>query len=163
MTVWPTEADDAVEAVVDNGLVVQGRAFVLAQADEHHLVQAALDFADKVGVWLDAANDGHVVGFERVFVEKDRDAILGRAHLYGLHGRLDGRAGVLLGDAVAFDDSLLCLGDAAGVAAHGGDEEGLEAEGLELGHETFDHKRDIGNATAADGDGDGLAGIDFGA
>ena len=156
-------ADDAVEAVVDNGLVVQGRAFVLAQADEHHLVQAAFDFADKVGVWLDAANDGHVVGFERVLVEKDGDAVFSRAHLYGLHGRLDRCASVLLGDAVAFDDSLLRLGDAAAVAAHGRNEEGLEAEGFELGHETFDHQRDIGNAATADGDGDGLAGIDFGA
>ena len=156
-------ADDAVEAVVDNGLVVQGCAFVLAQADEHHLVQAAFDFADKVSVRLDAANDGNVVGFKGVFVEKDGDAVLGRTHLDGFHGRLNGCAGVLFGDAVAFDDFLLRLGDAAAVAAHGGDEEGLEAEGLELGHEAFDHERDIGNAAAADRDGDGLAGIDFGA
>ena len=70
---------------MDNGLVVQGRAFVLAQADEHHLVQAAFDFADKVSVRLDAADDGYVVGLKGVFVEKDGDAVLGRAHLYGFH------------------------------------------------------------------------------
>ena len=143
--------------------MIQGRAFVLAQADEHHLVQAALDFADKVGVRLDAANDGYVVGFKGVFVEKDRDAVLGRAYLDGFHRRLDGCAGVLLGDAVAFDDFLLRFGNAAAVAAHSRDEEGLEAEGLELGHEAFDHERNVGNAAAADRDGDGLAGIDFGA
>ena len=44
-----------------------------------------------------------------------------------------------------------------------GTRKGLEAESLELVHEAFDYERDVGNAAAANGDGDGLAGLDFGA
>ena len=108
-----------------NGLVVEGGAFVFAQADEHHLVQAALDLADEVCVRFDAADDGDVVGFIGVFVEEYGNAVFGLADLHRFHRCLDRRAGIFLGDAIAFDDGLLSLGDTAAVAAHCRNQKGL--------------------------------------
>ena len=57
-----------------NRPVIDLGPFVLAQADEHHLHQAAFDVADEAGVRLDAAADQHVVGLEGVPVEVDGKA-----------------------------------------------------------------------------------------
>ena len=117
---------------MDDGLVVEGGPFVLAQADQHHLVQAALDLADEPGVRLDAPGDDDVVRLVRVLVEEDRHPVPGLADLHHLHRRPDRRPDVLLGDAVALDDFPLPLGPAAAVAAHRRDCERLGPEGLQL-------------------------------
>src|SRR5262249_17798659 len=135
-------------------------ADVLAQADEHHLEQAALDGPVEGGVRLDACDDADVVGLAGVLVEVDRVALAGRADLDDLHRRLDGRADGLLGDAVALDDLALPLGGAAAVAAHGGHEEGFGAEGLQVVGDGAEDEGDVGDAAAAGGERDGVAGLD---
>ena len=120
-------ADDLPEAVVLNRAVIDLRAFVLAQADEHHLHQAAFDVADEAGVRLDAADDQHVVGLEGVLVEVDRKAFGRLADDDRLHARADRAAAELLGDAVAFEQLALPFGRAAAVAAHRRHDERLGA------------------------------------
>ena len=55
--------------------VIVERAGVLAQADHHHLHQAALDRAVKAGVRLDPGDDADVVGLGGVAVEIDGEAL----------------------------------------------------------------------------------------
>ncbi len=107
------------------------RADVLAQADHHHLEQAALDGAVIAGVRLDAADDADVVGLRGELVEIDGKAFGRGAELDDFHGRADGHADERLGDAVAFEDCALSFGGAAAVAAHGRHEERPGAEVLQ--------------------------------
>ena len=106
----------------------------------------------------------HVVGLEGVLVEVDRDALRRRGDDDGLHRRADLAAHERFGDAVAFDDLALPCGGAAAVAAHRRHDERLGPEPAARGRTiALMIDRDVGDAAAADGDGDGLARADRGA
>ena len=98
-------AHDGVEGLFQQDAVVGQGAGVLAEADHHHLEQAALDGAVKAGVRLDAGHDADVVGLRGEAVEQDRIAFGRGAQRDHLHRGADGGADEFLGDAVAFEDA----------------------------------------------------------
>ena len=139
-------------------------ALLLAQADGHHLHQAALVGAPEGGVGLDAVEEDDAVRLRGVLVNEHRlVADAGDADLDGLHGALDGAAHGLLGDAVVLQDLGLALGGGTAVAAHGGHDVGLGALGLDEVHDGPGHQGVVVDAAAAAGDGDFLAGLDLAA
>ena len=72
----------------------------------------------------------------------------------------DGSAHGLLRHAVALDDAALALGLRTGMAAHGGDDERMRADGLDLIPDGADDAGDVRHVTAACGDADAVAGLD---
>ena len=154
-------AHDPIEAVVDDRLVIQGGPLMLAEPDQHHLVQTALDLPGERRVRLDPSHDDDVVGLIGVLVEKNGHAVIGLGNLHHLHRRADGRAGVLFGDSVPLDDGALSLCGAAAVAPHGRHDEGFGPGSLELPDQRLRDQGDVGYAPAADADGDAVAFLDF--
>lgn len=108
------------------------RAVLLAHADDEHLADAALDLAAEVRVGLDAADGDEEVRRVGVLVQMDLQAALRMRDDLGVHGGADGSAHGLLRHAVALDDAALALGLRTGMAAHGGDDERMRADGLDL-------------------------------
>ena len=135
-----------------------GGAGDLAHADGHHLDDAALDGRTEVGMRLDPAHEGDRVGSSRELVHVDRHAV-DLAQLHHFHLRLDRAADIALGDAVVLQHLALAFGRGAAVAAHGGEDEGLGAEGLELGHHLLHALGDVGDAAAAHTERNGHAGL----
>ena len=109
--------------VIPGGMSDVG-AVLLAQADGHHLHQAALVLPLKSGVGLDAVDHDNAVGLMGVLIDVHIHAPY-VADLHRLHGREDGAAHALLGDAVARENAALALIGGAAVTAHGGDQERL--------------------------------------
>ncbi len=79
----------------------------------------------------------------------------------GFHAGADRAAAVLFGDAVRFQHADLPFGRAAAVAAHGGNDKRLRAELLQMIDDCLNDDRDVGDTTAAAGDGDRVAGSDL--
>ena len=88
------------------------------------------------------------VGSGRELVHVDGHAV-DLAQFHHVHLRLDGAADEALGDAVALQHLALAFGRGAAVAAHGGEDEGLGAQCLELGHHLLHAVGDVGDAAAA--------------
>ena len=110
-----------------------------------------------IGVRLDAAGEDETIGLGSVLIHVDRHPVVRLAELHDFHGRADRAAHVALGDAVAFENTALTFDSAAAMAAHGGEDEGLRAQRLELGNDLFGALGDVGNAAAAYAHGDGHA------
>src|SRR3954469_20329177 len=134
----------------------------LAHADGHHFADAAFDGRAKVGVWLDTADEHDAVCSRGELIHVDRHAI-DLAEFHDLHLGMDRTADEALGDAVAFQHFALALGGGAAMAAHRGEDKWFGAERFELGDHLLRAFRDIGNAAAAAADGNGHAGLHFGA
>ena len=143
------------------GFLVHGRAaLVVAKADDQHLAETALDWADEVGVQLYAVDRDDEVGFIGCAVEPDGAAVGAVAKINGVHRCHNGNAETLLRDPVAREDLALALLRAAAVAAHGGDDKGLRTQFFERVYRRFDDGIEILDAAAADADGDTHAGLD---
>ena len=139
-------------------------AFLLAQADGHHLHQAALIGAAEGGVGLDAVEEDNAVRLGGVLVDEYRlVADTGDADLDRLHGALDGAAHGLFGNAVIPENLGLALGGGTAVAAHSGHNVGLSALGLDEVHDGSGHQGVVVDAAAAAGNGDLLAGLNLAA
>jgi len=54
--------------------MIDPRTVVLAQPDEHHLHQAALDLADEARMWLHTPTDHNMVRVKGVLVEMHGEA-----------------------------------------------------------------------------------------
>ena len=124
---------------------------------------AALMPAAERGVGLDAVDQDNAVGLTGIFVDVDGQALRGAADLLDLHGGDHRGAHRFLCDAVAAEHLGLTLGGGAAVAAHGGDQNGLSALGLDKGNHCLDQKDILVDTPAAAGDGDAGAGLDGGA
>ena len=135
-------------------------SFVLAQADEHHLHQAAFDIADEIGVRLDPIADQHVVGAEGMAIEMDVETLGRLADDDRLHAGANRTAAERFGHAVRLEHRALALGRAAAVAAHGRHDERLGAQALERVDNGLGDHVDVGDAAAAHGDGHALPGLD---
>ena len=133
------------------------RAVAFAQADDQHLGDAALDLAAEIGVRLDARYGHDGVRLPGVLVPVDRLAPAVRAELDGDHVGLDGDAQGFFADAVLPQQFALTFGRAAAVAAHGGDDERLGAGLAQHIQRRADHRLQIGDASAADGNRDAIA------
>ena len=136
------------------------RAVLLAHADDEHLADAALDLAAEVRVGLDAADGDEEVRRVGVLVQMDLQAALRMRDDLGVHGGADGSAHGLLRHAVALDDAALALGLRTGMAAHGGDDERMRADGLDLIADGADDAGNVRHVTAACGNADAVAGLD---
>src|SRR5262245_17390176 len=122
---------------------------MFAEADHHHLHEPAFDRPVIAGVRLDARDDADVIRLRRDLIEHDRKAFAGRAERHGFHRGANWGADEGLGDAVAFQNLALPLGEAAAVAAHGGYQKRLGAQVLQKLHSALEDDRDIGDAAAA--------------
>src|SRR5690606_20489455 len=136
-------ASDAVQdlakrVILDCAMINQG-AVVLAEPDEHHLHQTALDVAHKSGVRFDAAAHDHVLSPVRMTVEVDRKPFRRMADNFRLHARANGTPAELLGDPVRLDNLSLAFGGAPSVTAHCRHDEG---ECAELLHVLYDRAND---------------------
>ena len=120
-------ADDVFEAELVGVGVIALRAGELAEADRHHLEQAAFDLAGEIGVPLDAADEHDAVGFVGVPIHEGFDAVGGLAERdhFQLADHRAAHGG--LGDAVVGEHVGLTLGGGGAVAAHGRKDEGLHA------------------------------------
>ena len=156
----PHNAYDLVEGMVDDSAVVNGGAFVLAEADEHHFHQAAFDLADEAGVGFDAVDDDHVVGFRGAFVEIDGHAEIGNVNFNNVHGGFDRGADCLFCDAVPRQNLRLALGCAAAVATHRRNDKGPGAKRDHFFDERSDDCVQVGDAPGSRGNRYGVPGLD---
>ena len=94
------------------------RPRVLAESDQHHLVQARFDVAHEAGVRLDSTRNQNVVGLRSMLVEVHRDPLRCVIDDDGLHRGPDLAAHCLGSDAVSCENPRLSLGRSASVASH---------------------------------------------
>jgi len=150
-------ADHFFEAdAVGEGVIIL-RAGEFAEADGHHLKEAAFDAAGEICVPLDAGEKEDAVGFEGGFVHEGGDAFGGSADGDDIERTDDGATHGGFMDAVVHEDVCLALGGSGAVAAHGGNDEGLGSVFLPEIDGGFGDAGDVGNATAADADSDACA------
>ena len=152
---------DLREAEIGDRPMVNLGPGMFAQANEHHLHQAALDVAHKVGVRLDAAHHHYVVGLVGKTVEVDGNPLRRFANNDRLHRGANGAAQKRLGHAVAFHDRPLAFRRAATMAAHGRDNERFGPQRFEVIDDTLDDDVDVGYAAAAGRDRHIAVGLDL--
>ena len=155
----PHRGDDRLVAVGDIRLVVLGRPAVLAEADGHHLEEPRLDGSLEIRVGLDAIDDADPVrlGGDPVAPHGHAQRLAGLDHVHAgperaAHGRL--------GDPVVREDFQLALGGGPAVAAHGGEDERLGPEVLQVVDHGADDDGDVGDAAAARSHGHRVAPLD---
>ena len=139
-------------------------ALLLAQANGHHLHQAAFIGTAEGGMGLDAVEEDDAVRLRGVLVHEHRLVThAGNADLHRLHGTLHRAAHGFLSDAVVLEDLELTLGGGAAVAAHSRHNVRLGAFGFDKIHNGAGHQGIVVDAAAAAGNGDLLAGLDLAA
>ena len=111
----------------------------------------------EVGVGLDLVEEDDAVRLVGVLVAVDGEAVVQRGDADDLHGGEHGNLQIFLGDAELLEMLLLALAGGAGVAAHGREDEGLGAPGLELVADGAHHFLIERHAAAAGGNADALA------
>ena len=154
-------ANDLAKAVVHDRAVIDFCTFVFAQADQHHLHQAAFDVADETRVWFDSPTNDDMVGFRGVLVEVNRKSFLGIADDDRFHAGANFAAAEFFRHAIRFNHFALTFRGSAAVAAHRWDEEWNATALFDVVGDAFDDDVDVGNAAAAGRDGDGFAGFDL--
>lgn len=155
-------ADDLKKAVVEDRSVIELRAFVLAESDQHHLVQPGLHRPDETRVRLDPAADDDVIALESMLVEVNRDALRSLIDNHRFHAGPDLRTAEFLGDAIAFDDAALAFRGASAVTAHGGNDDRHGPQTADMTADGFDDDGDVRDTAAAGGNGHRLARTDSG-
>src|SRR5262249_3141298 len=153
-------ADDLAKAVVVDRPMVDFRAIVFAQADEHHLHQATLYVPHEVRVWFDAAADHDVIGLEGEAIEMHREALGRLADDAGFHRGPTRAAQVGLGHAVAGQNCPLTFDRPAAVTSHRRHDEGLGPEALQMLNDGLDDDVDVRDPATAAGDRHALARLD---
>ena len=133
---------------------------LFTEADGHHLKKAAFDLVLEIGMGFDPAYDGNMVGLPGMTVAKNRDA-LDLADLNGIHIGANFATHGGFGDAVMLKEESLAGSGSTAVAAHSRDDEGFQAEGGTFPDDGLKDTVDAGDAAAAGGDGDRLAGFDL--
>ena len=155
--------NDLVPRVLEGRPVDRGRPVMVAQAHQEHLGQAALDPTGERGVGLHPVHHHDVVGLDGQAVAVHGDPELGAAQMDGGHVGMDRAADAVGGDPVAGEQRLLARRGGATVAAHGGDDERVEAERAQVRHRRPHDGGQLRDAPAADRDRHGLARRDRGA
>ena len=137
---------------------------LLAQADSHHLHQAALIPSTERSMRLNAVKQDDAVCLRRIFVHIDRLlAHTGQTNLHGLHRAFDRATHILLGNAIVGEDLGLTFGGCTAVAAHGRHDIRLGSLGFDEVNNRACHQRIVVDATAAAGDGNTHARLDLAA
>jgi len=134
--------------------VIALRAGEFPESDGHHLNQPALDLAGKIGMPFDAAHQHHAVALVGQLVHERFDPVGGlaeRDHLELADHRTAHRG---LRDPVMGQHVRLALRRRRAVAAHRREDERLHAGLLPVPHHAVHDGRDVGNAAAANADGD---------
>ncbi len=130
--------------------VVLCRPVALAQSDDEHLADSALERAAEVGVGLDARNRDDVVGRQCVLVPEHRLAPAVGADTLGFHLRFDRYAKGALGDAVLREQFPLAFRSGAAVAAHRRHDERFGAQFSQHVECRAHHHGKVGDAPTAD-------------
>ncbi len=143
--------------LLDGCRVERFRAVLLAQSDDSHLRQAALDAAAVVGVGLHPVHDDHGIRFlcrrgdvDRKLGVTDGDGV----DLIRVHPGVDGGIKARLRDTQALQHFALALGRRPAVAPHRRDDDWLEAPVANRLDDGLGDVVDTVDAAAADGDGD---------
>ncbi len=125
------------------------RAALLAKADDGHLGRPALDLAAKVGVRLDPRDQERVVGSAGIQPLVEWDTVGKAAYLAHLHRGVDGCTNRGLCHPQLGQHVELALGRSAAMAAHGRDDERLQAR-LDKACDNGPHNhRQVGDTAAA--------------
>ena len=132
-------------------------ARLLAEPDDGHLRQAALDRALEARVRLDPVDRHDPIGAGRVAVEVQRHAVGCSGNLDRLHGRPDLAVDGLFGHPERLQHRPLTLGRRAAVAAHRRHDERLCAEVAQPTDRTPQQADSFDETTTAGADGDGHA------
>ena len=77
---------------------------MLAQADQHHLVQARFDLARESRVRLDAAGHDHVIALEGIAIEVHRESLRRPVDDDRLHRRAD--LGPVYSSVIPYDSTI---------------------------------------------------------
>jgi hypothetical protein len=101
---------------------------VLAEADHHHLAQAAFDVAVKIGVRLDPPAKDDVIGLAGKSIGIHGKAQIRLAQHHRFHRRPHWAAAAFFGHTVRFENLPLTLCRAAAVAPHRRHDEWFSAE-----------------------------------
>ena len=130
---------------------------LLAETNDSHLGQPALDRALEAGVWLDAIDWHDPVGAGRVAIEVQGHAVVRAGDLDGLHRRSDLAIDCLLGHPQGLQHRSLALGRGAAVAAHCRHDERCRTEGAQAADRAPQHRDSFDQAATAGAHGDGHA------
>ena len=134
---------------------------MFAQSDQHHLHEAAFYVADELSVGLDPVAHHDMVGAVGVFVEVHRKPLVRIAHYHRLHAGTNRATADRCGNPKRFEQLLLPFSTTATVAPHRRHDKRFSAELLEMTDGGFDDLVDARDAATADGDSDGLPGLDL--
>ena len=154
-------ADNLAKVEVGDRAMVDLGTRMLAKPDQHHFHQSAFNIATEICVWLYSAYDDDMVGTVSMLVEMNWKALLGITDNHCFHAGLDGTIAELLGNAIAFNDSLLSLGCPSPVTSHRRDDKWPGIYRRKMIRDCLDDEVNIGNATTARGNGNGLAWLDL--
>src|ERR1700688_3916485 len=129
-------------------------AYLLAEANHQHFLDAAAQRSTKISVRLDPVEDHNPIGCKRRNAEDDVEAVKCSADLSHFHAGFNGDAHAFGGNPVARQhlDLARCSGSA--VAAHGGHDEGARARFDEDPQGGLHNLLEVGDAAAADTESD---------
>ncbi len=150
-------ADHLFEANAVRVCVVSLGSGKFAEADGHHLEEAAFERAHEIGMPFDAGEEENAIGIEGGFVHEGFDAFGRFADGDDFEGTDDRDAHGGFVDAVVGEHVRLAFGSGCAVAAHRGNNEGLRALLFPEVDGGFGDAGNVGNAAAADTDGDACA------
>ena len=111
----------------------------------------------EIGVDFRAIADDQPVGFGDILVQIGGQAGACDAGVHHFHRRVNGAAHGRLADAQPVQDVDLAFGRAAAVAAHSRHDEGRAAGRFDQRHQFSGDAVDLGDAAAAEAEGDALA------
>ena len=130
---------------------------LLAESDDGHLGEPALDRALEARVRLDPIDWHDPVGAGRMAIEVQRHAIVRAGDLDGLHGRPDLAVDRLLGHPEGLQHRSLALGRGATVAAHRRHDERRRTECAQAADGAAQHRDSFDQPATAGADGHGHA------
>jgi hypothetical protein len=151
--------DDVFEAEPLRVRVILLRSGELAQADRHHLHEAAFEPAVEGRMPLHASDDHHRVGGVRGGIHEDLDSIVRRAERDDAETTDDGTAHRLLGNPEMREDVRLSFRGRGTMASHRGKNEWRHSVAAPVLNDALDDRGDVGDATAPDANRDTGAGL----
>ena len=145
--------------MIDDRPMINLRAFVFTEADQHHFHQTTFNFTCEPGVWLDSTRDKHMVCTVGVLVEMDCKSFGRLRDNDRFHTGSNFTAAKLRRDSITTENLQLSLCCSSSVAPHGRDDKRARVELFEMLDDGFQDLCNMGNPTASGGDRDRFPGL----